>query len=203
MKPSQESSRRTASLDAEEFIHLAIQAMRKGRDDNALEFLQRASQRDPGNGNPHHLRGAILASRGEPAKAVEAMTQALTLNPDLVGARLQLGLLHFTSGQVAEAQSVWQAFDDLDERHPLRLFRAGMLHLAKNELAECVSNLELAISLCSVASINNDMQRVIDKVRPLLSTTRTPAVTDPLAQDTAQHVMLSRYGATLDDSKGS
>ena len=51
--------------------------MRGGRDEDALGLLQRAIERDPKDGNPHHLRGAILAYQNEPAKAIEAIDCAI------------------------------------------------------------------------------------------------------------------------------
>ena len=190
--PPQKLSKSNSELDTAELTFLAIKAMRGGRDDEALKLLQRATDRDPKDGNPHHLRGAILASRGEIKEAIAAMSQALSLNPELAGARFQLGLLHFTSGNIFEAQTVWQAFEDLGERHPLRLFKTGMLHLAKDEFEDCVALLELGISLCDTESINKDMRRVIEKVRAVV-----PA--KPPAQKESQHVMLSRYAQAPDD----
>ncbi len=195
---SRKLSTSSSELDAAELTHLAIKAMRGGRDEDALGLLQRAIERDPKDGNPHHLRGAILASQGEPGKAIEAMAQALALNPQLTGARFQLGLLHFTSGNVFEAQSVWQAFDELDARHPLRLFKTGMLHLAKDEFEDCVAKLEQAISLCSVASINKDMRRVIEKVRAVVPA-KPPEVRESGARNNPQHVLLARYDQTTGD----
>lgn len=187
----------STDLDAAELTHLAAKAMGGGRDEDALRLLQRASERDPRDGKPHHLRGAIFASQGEPGKAIEAMTQALALEPHLMVARFQLGLLHLTSGNVVEARSVWQAFDDLAERHPLRLFRTGMLHLANDAFEDCVALLEQGISLCESESINKDMRRVIEKVRAVIPAKR-PEEGESRAQDNARHVMLARYEQSLD-----
>ena len=200
MQPSPENSNSSPDLDAAELTHLAVKAMRRGRDEEALKLLQRAMERDPRDGNPHHLRGAILASQREPVLAIEAMTQALALDPQLLGARFQLGLLHFTSGNIFEAGSVWQAFDDLPQRHPFRLFKTGMLHLARDEFQDCVALLEQGISLCNTASINKDMQRVSDKVRAVVRANAQAAVKVP-AQNNSPHVLLSRYGQARDDKK--
>ena len=179
-------------------MQLAIRAMRSGREDDALKLLQRAIDANPKDGNPHHVRGAIFASRGQITDAVEAMTQALALNPQLAGVRFQLGLLHFTSGNVVAAQAVWQAFDALDADDPWRLFKTGMLHLAKDEFEDCVAMLERGISLCGVASINKDMQRVIEQVNLAVSA-RPPATDKPGARTNPQHVLLTRYGQTNGD----
>jgi Flp pilus assembly protein TadD len=195
--PSRKSKNPSAELDAAELAHLAVKAMRGGRDEDALRLLQRATERDPNDGVPHHLRGAILASQGEPGKAIEAMTQALALNPQLMVARFQLGLLHLTSGNVVEARSVWQGLDDLAERDPLRLFKTGMLHLANDEFEECVALLNQGISLCDSESINKDMRRVIEHVRAVIPA-KPAEGGESRAQDNAQHVMLARYEQSLD-----
>jgi tetratricopeptide (TPR) repeat protein len=196
-RSKQKSPHSDAELDAAELTHLAVKAMRSGRDDDALRLLQRAAERDPKDGNPHHLRGAILASQGEPEKAIEAMTQALALDPLLTGARFQLGLLHLTSGHVAEAQSVWQSFDELDERHSFRLFKTGMLHLAKDEFEDCIALLEEGISLCGSESINNDMRRVIERVRAVIPA-KPQREAEARGQHDARHVMLARYEQSRD-----
>jgi len=126
------------------------------------------------------------------------MTQALALNPELTGARFQLGMLHFTNGNVSEAQSVWRAFDELDPGHPLRLFKTGMLHLARDEFEDCVTMLEQGISLCSLASINKDMRLVIEKVRAVVPA-KPPEVHKSGERNDPRHVMLARYDKTTDD----
>ena len=175
--------------------------MRTGRDEDALKLLERASEREPKNGTPHHLRGAIFASQGQPQKAIDAMTQALALDPQMIGTRFQLGLLRFTSGDIVAAQSVWQAFDDLEERHPLRLFKTGMLHLAKDQFEDCVAALEQGISLCGIESINKDMRRVIQKVKKV-APAKSPGPAQPSPEANPLHVLLARYGpAPIAESK--
>jgi Flp pilus assembly protein TadD len=196
-RPSSKALHPSVELDAEELTHLAIKAMSGGRDEDALRLLQRASERDPRDGKPHHLRGAIFASQGETGKAIEAMTQALALEPQLMVARFQLGLLYLTSGNVDEARSVWQAFEDLAERHPLRLFKAGMLHLVNDEFEDCVALLEQGIALCDTESINKDMRRVIENVRTAIPA-RRPEDRGSRDRTDARHVMLARYEQTLD-----
>lgn len=168
MKLTPRNSVDRSDLDATELTHLAVKAMRGGRDADALVLLERAIERDPADGSPHHLRGAIYASQSEFAKAIDAMTHAIELDPSLHGARFQLGLLHITSGNVQAARSVWQAFDELTEQHPFRLFKTGMLHLAKDEFDDCLTLLNKGIALCNIESVNNDMRRVITKVQAVV-----------------------------------
>lgn len=197
LKPSRKPVDADAELDAAELTHLAIRAMQRDKDADALRLLQRAAERDPTDGRPHHLLGAIFAAQGEVQKAIEAMTQALAVDPQLSVARFQLGLLQLTSGNVSEARSVWQPLDDLVERDPLRLFKTGMLHLVSDEFEDCVALLEQGIALCESPSINKDMQRVVEKVRPLLAAT-PPGVAESPAPNREQHVMLARYEQSIE-----
>ena len=64
-KKSEKSSSSNVQLDAAELMHLAVKAMLGGRDEDALKLLQQAIERDPKDGNPHHIRGANFASQGE------------------------------------------------------------------------------------------------------------------------------------------
>ena len=48
---------------------------------------------------------------------------------------------------------VWSPLDRLDEKHPLRLFKAGLLKLAKDDFDGCVRSLEAGIANCQVASL--------------------------------------------------
>src|SRR5690349_6651155 len=82
-------------LDAEELLHLALQAMEQERYEDAMSRLKRGLVLEPRNGLMHHLLGAIYAQLGMIDRAVEEMTQAVTFAPEMHIARFQLGLLHF------------------------------------------------------------------------------------------------------------
>jgi len=200
MNPSQNTSTPSRELDAAELTHLAIKALRQKRDDDALAFLRRAIERDPNDAKPYVLIGGILASNRQYAEAIQAMTRAVALDPQLWGARFQLGLLHFTSGDVPQARSVWQALDDLDENHPLRLFKTGMLHIANWEFDQCVATIERGIARCDTPSLNKDMRLVIDKAKAAGSAHSSRSHTP---QQNSLHVMAARYQRAMEEKKKS
>src|ERR1043165_7102337 len=100
-------------LDAEELMHLALGAMERDRDDEALAYLKRAIALAPDSGLLHHLLGALYAEPGMIDRAIFEMTQAITHVPQLKMARFQLGLLHFTSGDLESAENVWAPLGEL------------------------------------------------------------------------------------------
>ena len=93
----------TEDLDAEELLHLAIQASQADRHDQAITYLKRAQAKAPENANIAYFLGAEHAQIGLYQRAMEEMAQALELNPALHTARFQLGLLYLTSGLAAPA----------------------------------------------------------------------------------------------------
>src|SRR4051812_20967906 len=109
-------------LDAKELLYLALQAMEQDRDADAISCLKRGLALEPKSGVLHHLLGAMYAQLGMIDRAVDEMTQAITFAPDLHIARFQLGLLHFTSTDVAAADRVWQPLTELPPDHALNLF---------------------------------------------------------------------------------
>src|SRR5215813_8519573 len=135
MSPTNSSG--SGALDAEELLFLALQAMEQDRDEEAITCLKRGIALEPKSGLLHHLLGAMYAQLGMIDRAIEEMTQAITHAPGLQICRFQLGLLHFTSADLQSAERVWQPLSELPAEHPLYLFRSGLLHLARDEFAEC------------------------------------------------------------------
>lgn len=152
-----------SALNADELMHLALHATEHDTPDKAIAHLKRLLEIEPGNGKAQYLLGALHAEIGMHEQAAEEMAKALELEPDLPAtARFQLGLLHITSGRVDEAEQVWQPLDRLGDDDPLFLFKAGMLHLVRDEFEECARSLRAGIERNQLnEDLNNDMRRVL------------------------------------------
>lgn len=186
------SSDKADSPDAGQLTHLAAQAVRAGEDDRASELLRRAIESDPGDARPHVALAGILASGGQMEEAIATMTRAVALDPTFNEARFQLGMMQFTCGKVVDAEMIWAPLDRLEATHPLRLFKAGMLHLAKDDFDACVRTMQAGIAVCRVPSVAKEMQRVIDKVNALPAR-RGDEVAQPHSNSRERHVLLDRY----------
>src|SRR5258708_1433265 len=113
----------------------------------------------------HYLLGAEHAQIGLYDRAVEEIAKAVELDPKLTTARFQLGLLHLTSGRVEQAERAWAALEDLESGNALRLFKTGLLHLARDEFAECASYLTKGIAANKEnPTLNKDMQQVLSSI---------------------------------------
>jgi tetratricopeptide (TPR) repeat protein len=135
----------------------------------------RQAQLEPLRADIRYLLGAQWATAGRYDLAIEEMTRALLLDPSLNTARLQLGLLHLTSGRPAEAVNAWSALDSLSEADPLRVFKQGLEALIRDDFTACVELLSAGIRLNQAnTALNKDMSLVIDRVRPHLRDQRAP-----------------------------
>jgi len=193
-------------LDAEELMHLALGAMERDRDDEALGYLKRALVLAPDSGLLHHLLGAMYAELGMIDRAIQEMTLAITYGPHLRMARFQLGLLHFTSGNLPSAEEVWAPLAELPEEDPLRLFRSGLLSLARDDFAACVADLRRGLETNTEhPSLNHDIEMLVAMAEQAMNEqagTPAEAAAEMPAAGSGQHVLLSGYQGTPGNGKG-
>jgi Flp pilus assembly protein TadD len=180
-----------STLDNDELLHLAIEATQTGRHGEAIQYLKEAMARSDGNAKTLFLLGAEHAQIGLFDRAVEDMTGALKLDPDLVPARFQLGLLHLVRGKPAEAVAVWKGLDSLPDTDPYLHFKRGLESLAQDDFARCKESLSKGLALnLSNAPLNRDMQRILDEVAARQA---PPPDGPPAAGEQSPHVLLSAY----------
>jgi tetratricopeptide (TPR) repeat protein len=190
------------NLDAEELLHLALQAMEQDRDADAISYLKRGLALEPQSGVLHHLLGAMYAQLGMIDRAADEMTQAITLAPQMHMARFQLGLLYFSSANVDKADEIWDPLAELPADNALRLFRAGLLHLAQDEFAEAVQALQAGIERnADHPSLNHDMQMLAELAEEALKEGDKPPETEPAPTAEGRHVLLSGYRDVSDSKK--
>ena len=156
----------TELLDAQELMHLALEATDRSHNGQAMEYLKRLLALQPGHAEAHYLLGAQQAQVGMFDRAIASMQQALSLKPGLDAARFQLGMLLATSVRVDEAREVWKPLDHLGAAHPYYLFKTGMLLLADDQFEACIAHLEQGIAHNREnAPLNEDMARIIERIR--------------------------------------
>jgi tetratricopeptide (TPR) repeat protein len=152
----------TTKLDVDELMHLALHSANKNEPEKAIAHLKDLLDILPKNGKAYYLLGALHAEIGMYERAIEEMTKAVELDPNIPTAHFQLGLLYITSGRVEEAKKAWKPLDASGEKDPLFLFKRGMLSLAQDDFAACIADLRMGISLNKTnPNLNNDMQRII------------------------------------------
>lgn len=178
-----------AKLDDEELLHLAIEASRKQRHGDAIQYLKDAAAKAPRNAKVRFLLGAEHAQIGLLDRAQEELSAALDIDPGLVPARFQLGLLHLVQARVAEASAAWKPLEALPESDPYLHFKRALEYLVVDDFARCEETMSRGMQLNTAnAPLNVDMQRVLDEIK-----TRTGQAAAAAKPETSEHVLLSAY----------
>lgn len=189
-----------AVLDQEELFQLALQAMESQQHAEAVALLKQGVRNDGEDARLRYLLGAEYAQIGLFERAVAELEQAVTLQPSLLMAVFQLGLLYLTQGQPDRAEQAWQGLDALAAEHPLQLFRQGLLHLIRDEFANCRQSLEQGIAANQlVPMLNEDMKRILSQLDAEgLAGATVEEPNEVTAGNSAGNLLLRGYAASED-----
>lgn len=155
------------TLCDESDLKALLEAMRSAPNDQ-IERVDQLLARTPEDARLHFLRGSMLAGAGRYIEAHQALSRAVQLAPDYAIARFQLGFFQLTSGETANALDTWGRLDGLSDGHYLRKFVDGLRCLIRDDFAGVLQNLVEGIALNNEnPPLNNDMQLIIDRCRPL------------------------------------
>jgi len=94
-------------LDAEEYLHLAINATQHQQHHAALEYLHKSLELSPENARAIFLLAAEHAELGLFDRAIKGMLLALELEPGLEFARYQLAMLYMHINDIPASKDVW------------------------------------------------------------------------------------------------
>lgn len=160
-------------LDSPELLHLALEAA--GRDDHgaAISYLKQAVDLPAGEAASStdyaklvYMLGAEYAQIGMMDRAQENMARAVELDPGLHTARLQLGLLLLTQAQPQRAAEMLAPLQALGNDSPFAYFANGLMHLIRDEVADCRTAIERGMQLNAAhprpnLALNDDMRKLL------------------------------------------
>lgn len=173
----------------------AISASEQGDSNTALALLSQAASEQPSSGIPHWLMGAEYAKLGAVDRAEAGFANALLLEPGLVIARYQLGLLQFSSARAAMALVTWQPLLQLDDENPLPHFVRGFEALAHDQFTEARHQLTAGLARnADNPAMSDDIRKVLQKmdaIHPLQGQAATDS--GPETEDQDFHYLLSNY----------
>ena len=148
------------SLDAEELLHLAMQASQKGESDKAIVYLKESISQKP-TAESLYILGAEYAEIGMPERAISHINEALKINPELHTARFQCGLLYFILNDTTSAINTWAQLSELGD-HYLHLFATGLSLISSEKYHEAKEKIQQGISSNDENPfLNEDMNRII------------------------------------------
>lgn len=152
-------------FDHEEYLHLAIEAVRRGDHGAALGYLKEGAAHYPEDARIAYMLGAEHAQIGLYDRAEAEMSRAIALNPVLHVARFQLGLLQMTQSRPAESHATWLGLDVLPDGHALRLFRDGLEALVEERYDDARRALQAGLSSKDISDdLGRDMQNLLARI---------------------------------------
>jgi tetratricopeptide (TPR) repeat protein len=95
-------------------LELADLYFRYRRYDEAIEEYGKAALLDPQTLEIRIRRAKAFAKKGFTTRAIQELQQLKNEHGDYVPARIQLGLLHYSQGNVLDAELEWEAVADFD-----------------------------------------------------------------------------------------
>lgn len=180
-------SNKTA-FDHEEYLHLAIEAVRRGDHGAALAYLKEGAASHPQDARIAYMLGAEYAQIGLYDRAEAEMGRAIEVEPALQTARFQLGLLQMTQGKAVEASATWQGLNALPDGHALRLFRDGLEALAADRFDDARASIQAGLSANDFSpDLNRDMENLLARIPGQESSANIEQAESP------SHVWLNAY----------
>lgn len=147
-----------------------VLAAANGDPAEGIAQLNSLLSRYPDDARLHFLRGSLLAAAQRYDEAILALARAVSLDPEYVLARFQLGFLQLTCGRADEAQQIWLPLLGLADDNPFRHFAVGMGRLIRDEFAPAIEALETGMALNQTQPVvNNDVQLIVDEIRRLMT----------------------------------
>jgi tetratricopeptide (TPR) repeat protein len=98
-------------------LELADLYFRYRRYDEAIEEYGRAAMLDPTDLDIRIRRAKAYAKKGFVTRAMQELQQLKSENPRFLTARVQLGLLHYSQGNVLDAELEWEAVLESDPQN--------------------------------------------------------------------------------------
>ncbi len=185
-----------SSFDAEELFHLALNASEEGDHGRAIQYLKESIEKNP-TSEAYYILAAEHAEIGMTQRALDGMQKAISLNPQLWTAHLQIGLLHLINNQHTEALKAWKALEGLSENDALFYFGGGLTALINENTDKGLSYLSRGIELNqSNRSLNTDMQQIINNIQYETGVNEDnqlqPKEINPQDNDSTKHWFLSK-----------
>lgn len=174
-------------LDADEYLHLAINSSQTGDHHAALEHLHKALEKNPAHVGARYFLAAEHAELGLYERAHAEMQELLVMAPELDIARFQLGLLSLQLDRKESAQQAFAALAEGARDESLQVFAEAYISLLAEHKSDAIDQMEEGLRLCSNPALRGDMSRVLASLKQ-----DAPAVADE-SGDTVPPVFLGAY----------
>lgn len=193
--------------DFENIMQAAIDASQSNNSEAAISLFIKASDIAPNAAAPYLLLAAEYMELTQHELAEMAYGRAILTNPELHIARLQLGLLFFTTDRLELAVATWTPLTNLEDKNYFFHFAQGLIAIIHNNQALAIEQLNLGL-LKNTENIplNSDMANLLSKLESAPSKmdqdSHNEAPTDKAAQqqneqedlqNNSEHFLLNQY----------
>ncbi len=119
---------------------LGVLRHQQGRVDEALHFIARSIQQQPGEGGPWLNLANVLLESGQYDEAVEALKRVIVLKPDSAGVYNNLAILHFRLGRSEAAEKCLLRALEIDPTSSFGHANLGNLYYATKRFRESIDH---------------------------------------------------------------
>ncbi len=179
-------------LDAQEYLHLALKAGEQGNNKEALEYLHKCLEKDPENATAIFLLAAEHAEIGIFDRAKEGMIKALSIDPNLNMASLQLGLLYSREGNDKEALDIWSKLRRDTKDNSMEKIADGLIKLIEKDLEQGAASLHEGMELNNTnPGLNQMVSSILESLEK--SAQKSPDKNDIEEKEDKDSVYLGAY----------
>ena len=125
----------------------AAEHLRSGRTDQALALCTQVAERDSTNPAALHMKGAIMAQRGEYQPAEESLRLALALDPHRTDAWVDLGSVLRLRDSWDEALACYARALEIDSRHVLAAYGQSQVLAQSGRASKAIDALQARVVL--------------------------------------------------------
>src|SRR5258706_13486656 len=129
-------------LDKEELLALARLNIERGDLEAALIKLKRVLADASPPEEALAMGGRLYAQLGLPERAKDLFQRYIDKRPGAVNETFQLGMVHFDSGEAAQAKKIWEGVLKAAPAHPPALFHYGLLLAQQGHILQARQSLE-------------------------------------------------------------
>jgi predicted Zn-dependent protease len=154
------------TLDNDELLRLALNAMNADRDPEAIDLLKTLLERDPGHGYGQYLLAAMHAQIGMMDRAEAGFRAAVAAMPELAVARFQLGQLLVLQGRGDETRDVLAPLAAAAPGEALGAYARALTAAAGDDAATAIAELGEGLRCDQpIPALAGDMQRLLERLQ--------------------------------------
>ena len=127
------------------FLGSGRAAMARGKLGEAVLAYGNALKADPNSAEAHNEMGLLLLKSGDPRAAFREFAQALTLRPNMIRPRFEMGLLHVMTRKLSYAEAQLEKIREIDEKAIEARLLAAEIALADKSPDKAVEEIKKAI----------------------------------------------------------